>query len=206
MEIPGLETRSYSATLTAEAKKLVGYAAVFNSLSEPLRTRAAGKVIEFREIIRPGAFGATLANAANDVLALRDHDAARLLGRRSSGTLKLTQDDKGLRAEVDTPDTAEGRDTLELVRRRDINGMSFGFTPAAGGQRFTREGDVIVRELTKIDLVEVTFTPMPAYTATSAEVRTLWEGAGPVTTDELAAIESSLAKRRRQLCLHRLAP
>lgn len=151
--------------LRAEAgkpAKLVGYVARFNSLSLDLGG--------FKERIMPGAFGAAIKQGA-DIRALCDHDYTRILGRTSNGTLSLEEDEDGLRCSIDVPDTTYGRDTLALVKRGDVRGMSFGFTVPAGGERFTSESGTAIRELLAIDLREVTVTSIPAYRETSVQVR-----------------------------------
>jgi HK97 family phage prohead protease len=102
---------------------LTGYAAVFNSMSED----PGG----FREIIKPGAFDASLASGAN-VMARAHHDTTQLLGTSAGGTLRLSVGGRGLRYEVDVPGTTAGRDTLELVRRGDIARSSFALYRRAG--------------------------------------------------------------------------
>lgn len=146
-----------------EPSRLVGYAAVFNSLS--------GNLGGFREKLLPGAFSASLANAELDVRALVDHDYKRIMGRRSAGTLRLSEDDVGLRIANDPPDTSYARDLLASIRRGDIRGMSFGFYVDDDGERWTRDGDDVVRVLTRVELVEVTFTSIPAYPAASVDLR-----------------------------------
>jgi HK97 family phage prohead protease len=84
----------------------------------------------FREEIAPGAFTDALA-ANEEVLALVEHSPEKILGRRSMGTLTLAQDDKGLRVEIDPPNTTVGNDAVENVRRGDIKGMSFRFPRGA---------------------------------------------------------------------------
>jgi HK97 family phage prohead protease len=101
-----LEVRAADAVRTAS-----GYAAMFNS-----ETEIAGA---FREVIAPGAFAETLKSA--DVRALVDHDTGRVIGRMSAGTLRLSEDATGLRAEIDLPDTTEGRDLAVLLERGDIS-------------------------------------------------------------------------------------
>src|SRR5690349_20178291 len=107
---------------------LVGYAAVFNSQSADLGG--------FKEVIAPGAFTRSLSDAVTDPRALVSHDPQRILGRVSAGTLRLAQDDHGLRFEIDVPDTTYGRDLLESVKRGDIRGASFGFRLAKNGDSF----------------------------------------------------------------------
>ena len=99
--------------------KIVGYAAVFDTLS--------GDLGGFREKIARGAFADSLANN-DEVHALYNHDSNILLGRRGAGTLRLLEDDHGLRIEIDPPNTTDGNNVVELLRRGDLASMSFGFT------------------------------------------------------------------------------
>ena len=91
----GVELREEDGTLTA-----VGYAATFNRFSQNLGG--------FVEEVRSGAFRSTLNQA--DVRALFNHEPDHLLGRSTTGTLRLSEDDHGLRYEVDLPNTTLGRD------------------------------------------------------------------------------------------------
>lgn len=157
--------RRAAAELTASGRKLVGYAAVFDSPSEDLGG--------FREIVRPGAFTRTLQDARRDPLALVQHLPHLVLGRQSSGTLRLAADARGLRFEVDPPDTQAARDLMVSVARGDITGCSFAFTVPAGGDRWEPRGDTVLRELHDIDLHEITVTAQPAYTDTEVALRAL---------------------------------
>ena len=145
-----------------ELPKIVGYAAVFDSESRDLGN--------FTEVIKPGAFNRAL-DENQDVRAFVDHDAAKILGRTKAGTLELTQDGVGLRVEITPPDTTVGRDTVESVRRGDLDSMSFGFV--------VREDDWsevegrAVREIRDLDLHEVSLVSFPAYEETSVAVRRL---------------------------------
>ena len=142
--------------------RLVGYAAVFNSLSADLGG--------FRERINPGAFRSSISGA-KDVRALVDHDSSRLLARSSAGTLRLSEDHVGLRIEIDLPDVSYANDIRALIKRGDIKGMSFGFRVPTGGQSITKDAGQVVRVLSEVDLKEVTVTSIPAYGDTSVYVR-----------------------------------
>lgn len=142
----------------AEGRKLVGYAATFNN-----ETRIA----DFTETIAPGAFSRSLA-AGGDILALVDHDRSRVLARTKSGTLRLSEDERGLRFEIDVPDTSAGRDVLALAARSDLGGMSFGFTVEPDGEEW--RGDK--RTLKHIGLREISVVQSwPAYEGTSVSAR-----------------------------------
>lgn len=143
-------------------RTLHGYASVFNSPSKDLGG--------FVEIIKPGAFRETLKSGV-DLRALVDHDPSRLLGRLSSGTLRASEDDRGLRVEVDLPNVTYANDVRELIARGDVRGMSFAFRKKPPGEKWYRQGGQIIREITDLRAVEVTVTATPAYEATEVALR-----------------------------------
>lgn len=154
-----MERRALQIDLRAAGsnpRRLEGYAAVFG-----VETRIG----DFAETIRAGAFAASLASG-RDVLALADHDASRVLGRTKSGTLRLSEDTRGLQFSLDMPDTTAARDLLALAERGDIGGASFGFKAKAEHWQGNR------RELREIDLHEISIVQSwPAYSDTVVEAR-----------------------------------
>jgi len=157
-----LEVRAASAD--DGARTVVGYAAVFNS-----ETDICGY---WTEVVAPGAFERSLRE--NDVVALCSHDTGRVIGRSSAKTLRIEEDDKGLKVEIDLPDTTDGRDLAVLIERGDITGMSFGFCTRK--QEWDETVDPPKRTILDVDLVEVTITAFPAYPDTEVGLRDL-EGA-----------------------------
>lgn len=150
-----VERRSFSE-VRANGRRLEGYAATFGSEAH------LGSIVE---TIAPGAFRAALAG---DVLALFDHDPAKVLGRTRSGTLRLTEDANGLAFSLDLPDTQAGRDVQALAERGDLGGMSFGFTVPQGGEAWQGEH----RTLRTVNLKEVSVvSAWPAYPDTSLALR-----------------------------------
>jgi uncharacterized protein len=147
--------------------KVRGYAAVFNSRSEVMKTEKGDR---FVETIRPGAFKRSLEGA--DVRALIDHDPARLLGRRSSGTLRLGEDDYGLWYEVDPPNASYARDLRESLKRGDISGSSFSFATVDDAWN-ELEGGILHRELREAHVFDVGPVAFPAYRSTIASFRSL---------------------------------
>jgi HK97 family phage prohead protease len=141
-------------------KRMAGYAAVFNSLSQNLGG--------FVERIAPGAFSKTLLEA--DVKALFNHDANLLLGRSKSGTLRMEQDDVGLRYEVDLPETTLGRDLSVLLERGDVSQSSFAFR-VVSDEWGTDDQDRPVRTLVEVKLFDVSPVTYPAYLDTEASMR-----------------------------------
>jgi len=139
-----------------------GYAAVFNSPSQPL---------PFTETVMPGAFKKSL-NSRNNVRMYLNHDSSMLLATTRAGTLRLEEDSKGLLVDADLPPTTVGRDLSILMQRGDVDSMSFGFSVPRGGDKYSDDGTT--RELKEVRLYEVSVvTGFPAYEATSASVRSL---------------------------------
>jgi HK97 family phage prohead protease len=138
-----------------------GYAAVFNSPSEPL---------PFIERIAPGAFKRSL-KARNDIKLLWNHDTGAVLGSTRAGTLKLEEDNYGLRVTAVLPETSLGKDVRTLVQRGDVSAMSFGFSVPANGDSWNSEGTE--RTLRSVRIHEVSIVAFPAYqqTAGTANVR-----------------------------------
>jgi uncharacterized protein len=143
--------------LDTRGRTLHGYAAVYNVES--------GDLGGFREKIAPGAFAPVLADA--DVRALLNHDPNNVLGRSKSGTLRLFDEQRGLRFEVDLPNSPLGENVREAVARGDIDGASFRFVV----DRESWDGDVRTVESVR-DLKDVTVATFGAYPAASVELRT----------------------------------
>lgn len=177
-----IETRTNSAEFEirddGDGMTFEGYAAVFDSPSEPL---------PFTERIAPGAFRGSLKQR-NDIKILWNHDTGSVLGSTRAGTLQLTEDERGLRVSAKLPNTSLGRDTAELIRRGDVDAMSFGFSIPRNGDSWNADGTE--RTLKQVRLHEVSIVAFPAYTATAgtAQVRGLDKIAqrAEVDADELA--------------------
>lgn len=147
---------------TGDGMSFTGYAAVFNSDSEPL---------PFIERIAQGAFKKSL-KSRQPIKMYMNHDSSMLLASTRSRTLRLEEDSKGLLVNADLPDTTVGRDLSVLMQRGDVDSMSFGFSVPAGGDSWSDDG--MTRELRQVRLHEVSVvTGFPAYKATSASVRSL---------------------------------
>lgn len=147
-----------------ETTVITGYGAVFNTLSEPMWG--------FREIIAPGAFDDVLND---DVRALFNHDSNFVLGRNGK-TLRLSVDERGLKYEIDAPNTQTIRDlVIEPMKRGDITQSSFAFT--VDEESWDQDDDgVIIRTIKKIKrLFDVSPVTYPAYSAADSTVRSLDE-------------------------------
>lgn len=157
-----LETRVHSTRFEVredgDGMTFSGYAAVFNAPSEPL---------PFIERIAPGAFRRTLRERS-DVKLLWNHDSNHPLASTRGGSLKLIEDNVGLRVEARLANTQAGRDAAELIRSNVVDAMSFGFTVPEGGAEWNENGTE--RTLKSVRLFEVSIVPWPAYPSTGGTV------------------------------------
>jgi len=152
-------------------RTLTGYAARFGVISEDLGG--------WKEVIRPGFFTDAL-RSGHDVYALFNHRDEYILGERNAGTLRLEQDDIGLRFEIDIPDAQWVRDMIiGPVERGELKGNSFGFEtkPYRSGYKWERDtdhGDVrVLLENGASRLYDVSPVTYPAYHGNPLALRTL---------------------------------
>lgn len=199
---PALERRAFDAQLELReagegaARTLFGYAAVFGAWSEDLGG--------FRERLEPGAFRSA---TSGDVRALWNHDPAFVLGRTTNGTLRLEEDERGLRVEIDPPTGPLYAGFLENVRRGDVTQMSFGFSVVADEKSYGPNGER-QRVLKEVRLYEVSPVTFPAYAQTEVNLRE-WPGSEErgeqVETRESVSqaqeMDDDVAQRQRRLRL-----
>lgn len=147
-----------------EGKRTVsGYAVKWGLRSHKIANR-------FFEVFQRGAFADALKS--KDIRALWSHDTSKVLGRMKNGTLRLEEDEVGLRFELDLPNNTLGNDTFESIQRGDIDGVSFGFKAIEQHwNRRLKEGPE--RIISKAELFEISPVGFPAYPDTSVSVREL---------------------------------
>jgi len=145
-----------------DGNRLTGHASVFGQ-----ETRVPGNY----EMIQRGAFDKVLEDSGTDVRALINHDPNLLLGRQSSGTLRLNVDKRGLEFEVDLPDTSYAQDLRELAKRGDLSGASFGFIPNEDRWEKRSDGTRLRTHTSVGALIDVSVVTFPAYEGASAQVR-----------------------------------
>ena len=164
------EIRSYSCEMRTQQSdfSLVGYAARFNSPSSPI----PGNRGMFVETILPGAFTRVLADPKTDVRCLFNHDANKVLGRTMSGTLTLSQDDKGLRfhCQLDK-NNSDHTNLYSSVARGDISDCSFGFSTDDDSWDTDKNGDTRRTIRSFSGLFDVSVVCNPAYPNTTVSAR-----------------------------------
>ncbi len=177
------ETRNFDANFElreeGDGMTFIGYAAKFNSPSEDLGG--------FIETIEPGAFRRSL-RSRNDVKLLINHDMGRVVASSRAGTMKLYEDEIGLRVEAQIAPTTEGKDLAILLKRGDLSKMSFGFQV----MKDSWNTEMTQRVLKSVRLFEVSVVSMPAYQSTEAMVRSLDKAATRAQVDADALADAVL--------------
>lgn len=159
---------------------LYGYAAVFDSPSEPL---------PWTEFVKRGAFTKTLKDGA-DVRLLIDHEGVPL-ARTKSGTLALIEDERGLLVEAELdPSNPDAARVISAMRRGDMNQMSFAFRTIKDSWAQDRS----TRDLKEVQLYDVSVVTYPAYEQTVAELRN-------IKKEDIVQPVTSLLLRKNQLAI-----
>lgn len=189
VEKRNLTTNSVEIREDDEGKRtLTGYAVKWDMKSVTMGWR------RFREQFKRGAFTESMAN--EDQLALWSHDTSKVLGRTKNGTLRLFEDEIGLRFELDLLDTTLGDDAYKTIKRGDVDGVSFGF------QMLKQEWDEadpdnVIRTVTKAKLLEISPVAFPAYPDSQVSARS----SDPY---EQHVLEKRNSQRRKRLYLKTL--
>lgn len=150
--------------------KIVGYFAKFDKMSRNLGW--------FFETIERGFFRDALEKS--DTADLFNHDANIILGRVSSGTLRVWEDETGLAYECTPPDTQLVRDmVIAPIERGDVRGCSFGFKVKRRGDDWDEdeEGRLIrtLKEGGCSELFDGSQVVFPAYPDTDCALRSMEE-------------------------------
>jgi HK97 family phage prohead protease len=183
------DVQRFGVQLRAEVtgSKLAGHAAVFDQAAD-----MGGHL----ESLASTAFKRALDDPATDVRSLWNHNPDHLLGRQSSGTLRLGVDSEGLEFEVDLPDTSIGRDLRELAARGDITGASFAFVPDEDDWS-TRDGRRLRTHTSVGRLLDVSPVTFPAYEGAGVALRSF-------PTGRPSRVRSQLIRARARVHLGRV--
>lgn len=152
--LPNLEIRAEGE---GESKKIIGYAVKWGQRSVPIWGM-------FEEQFERGAFSESIND---DIYAAWNHNPSEILGRSTAGTLKLQEDEIGLRYEITPPTWAER--FVESIERGDVRGSSFIFR--AEVDEWDESETMTIRTVKKAKLYEVSPVINPAYPTSEAGVR-----------------------------------
>ena len=185
-----------------ESREVEGRPIVFGVRSVNLTPWSSDRKVY--EILEPGCISRELLQRSDVVLNLNHNsDVVNVLGRYRNSerdTLSLELRGDGIDCRCDLPHTNNANDTLELIKRGDINGMSFAFEDdwedTENGVSYEKTNDVEdgkvvwlrhVKRITR--LYDVSIVTHPAYEQTTVTTRE--------QADEInAAIEAQLKRER----------
>lgn len=180
-------------------RTIEGYAIVFGVESRML----VDYWDDYREIIEPGAITEEEL-AQMDIKMTMWHNREKLLARSNKGvgTLKLSVDKIGVKYEFEAPNTSDGNNALELVKRGDMGGSSFTYwSDESSSVSYTKDDDdILIRHVKKINMVyEMTIASDPAYTQTSVTAREIEQSGLKIKHEDEARREEELRKREQAI-------
>lgn len=152
-----------------EGLHVEGYAAVFNEKTLLWESPYSGT--KYYEVIDRNTVDAN-TDMSDVILRYNHSDAALILARTSNGSMKIAADERGIKVEADIAPTTAGKDIYQLIKRGDINKMSFAFTV----DKDDWENDSATKEQTRtikhIDMiVDASPVDFPAYDGTNISAR-----------------------------------
>ena len=194
-----------------QSRKVVGTPIVFGVRSNNLTPWSSYR--EVYEVMEPGCISDELLRESDIVLNLNhSNKVTDILGRcqNGEGTLKLTRNLRDIGAECDIPETSAGNDTLVLIKRGDISGMSFAFEDdyedSENGVSYERmknedhDGkEVWVRHVKRVTaLYDVSIVTHPAYEQTSVATREQSEAIDKAIEEQLKREQNQETEEEKQ--------
>lgn len=153
-----------AANVEQSRQTIEGYATIFDAAT----CLYSSDGVDYWECVDAGAFDG--ADMSNVVLRYNHSDNFSILARTSNDTLRLSVDERGLHIEADIAETSQGKDIYELIKRKDINKMSYGYI--VDKDYIEKVSEIkYVRHISKIKkVVDVSVVDLPAYDATDVDI------------------------------------
>jgi len=176
VEVPFTLVRSTDSD--NDGQTFEGYAAVFNS-----RTHIRDEDGEYDEVIAPGAFKRSI-DRSTPVLMF-NHGKHPLLGSMPLGKItELREDARGLYVKARLTDNWLIQPVRDAIRDEAVTGMSFRFEVVK--DQVTGVGPQKLRTLKEVKVPELGPVVMPAYSDTSAMVRSSMRSLAQFSTEDRA--------------------
>ena len=161
--------------------------------------RASGHPLTWGDVYSVGEFDERVMRGALDdviddpgIAALWNHDSSNVLGRQGAGTLRVSQDARGVMVDFDMPKSAHRE--REALERGDVFRMSWGFRVGEGNDSWEMRDGRELRTIHKVEQVfdfsPVTFPASP-FTDVAMRSRDAWRCSGKGCREKRGA---SLAK------------
>lgn len=167
-----------------QSRRVEGKPIIFGVRSVNLTPWSETRVVY--EVLEAGCISQDLISRSDIILNINHSSKVTdVLGRckNGKGTLDLTMRENYIEASCDLPNTNNANDTLELIKRGDITGMSFAFEDdyqdsengvslENTGQRTADNKEIWLRHVKRITgLYDVSIVTHPAYEQTSVATR-----------------------------------
>ena len=170
-----------------------GYAFKYNE-ETVLYERSDG--YQYKEIIEKGALkGADI----KDVPFKYNHnDSVMIVARTRNGSLKLQEDDIGLKIEARFIDTQTGKDLYKMIQEGVIDKMSFAFTEESDANNDVYGKNSMLHRITKFKRIwDVSAVDIPAYDATEIYARSIAQ----LENRAIHALEKASEDKRKRMML-----
>ena len=196
-----------------ESREVEGRPIVFGVRSVNLTPWSSDRKVY--EILEPGCISRELLQRSDVVLNLNHNsDVVNVLGRYRNSerdTLSLELRGDGIDCRCELPHTNNANDTLELIRRGDINGMSFAFEDdyedTENGVSYEKTNDVEdgkvvwLRHVKRITgLYDVSIVTHPAYEQTSVATREQSEAIDKAIEEQLKREREAEEEAQKRAC------
>ena len=172
-----METRCFELRYAEDSRELSGIT---------MRYGVKTKLPFGEEMFMPGAFGDL---SQSDVILNRQHQRIVPLARTGGGGLILDDNERRFMVRAELPNTTDANDTLELVRKKILRGLSVEFD--AIEERWESRVRIIDRAI----LYGVGVVDRPAYVDAVVQARAL----GLETLDMIVQRERSNRRKRTWL-------
>lgn len=155
---------------TPEGNRIIG------GLGVPYGERSAQPVIDplrgkrYWEVIEPGAFAASVKT--DDIGCYVDHETWLILGRTGSGTMTLSESNKGVEFRTVLDTTTHALNLAKSIDRRDIYGTSFGWYTTEDDWSRADDG-IALRRVISGKLFDISPVSRPTFTGTNVAFRSL---------------------------------
>ncbi|MCD3206779.1 HK97 family phage prohead protease [Clostridium botulinum C] len=127
---------------------------------------------KFTEVIKRGALDNT--DMKDVPLRYNHNDTFCIMARTRNNSLQLIKDDTGLKIRAELIDTQSNKDIYKSIQEGLVDKMSFAFTVAKHGDKWSYGEKETVREVTNINkLYDVSVVDTPFYDTTSVYARSL---------------------------------
>ena len=181
----------------AESRRVEGKPIIFGVRSVNLTPWSESR--EVYEVLEPGCISQDLISRSDIILNINHSNMVTdVLGRcnNGKGTLEVSLRENFVEAACDLPKTNTANDTLELIKRGDITGMSFAFSDdyqdSENGVSYERTSEihdgkeVWLRHVKRITgLYDVSIVTHPAYEQTSVGTREQCDAIEKAIEDQL---------------------